>query len=362
MDVTGQMPNYDLYTELALDKDMPPAEIGQLLDDRISTLTGQGYQQNSPEVDQLATARAILSDPAKRDTYEAALAGPDGVVDVSWLHNLADAPSRATSAAPASPVTPEGGASHRAPEDAASPSSGPSYDAASTSVIDARSAGTGADSGARDEDSGSASGAAGADLTAAPFLSSGPVAGPAASSVSSVSSVSSASPTEQGSGPSGFPYGGAQGAQYGSLGAPQYGAQPSFGQSGSAGDTGTGFNSGSTGFSSGNFGAPAASSPVKQQFTAASLSVAGRSRSQSKVYLACLAVIVVGMLYPLVILFTAGKDDVDAVYSILKATMFTLAHTAAWLAIAEIVWGVRRIVAPEQTPVDATSATAPAEK
>lgn len=120
------MPNYDLYTELGLDKDMPPTEIGALLDGRINGLVGQGYPSNSPEVDQLATARAILSDPAKRNTYEAALAGPDGVIDVSWLHQLADSPAASEASSLSSPSS-----------ESAESSPVPSYDAASTSVINA---------------------------------------------------------------------------------------------------------------------------------------------------------------------------------------------------------------------------------
>lgn len=218
------MPNYDLYAELALDKDMPPTEIGQLLQERIDALLGQGYQQNSPEVDQLATAQAILSDPVKRDAYETALAGPDDVVDVPWLHSLAD-----------TATTPVGAA----------------------------------------------------DPVAASFFS-GPVGGMAPGAVPGV-----------GSGP--MP------------GTAQAPVQP----------------------------------PARPQFDAASLSVAGRGRSQSKAYLTCLVIMVLGMLYPLVVMFTAGADDVDAVYHILKATMFAVAHTVAWIGIAEVIWAFRRIAAPE---------------
>lgn len=261
------MPNYDLYTELGLNKDMPPTEIGALLDGRINGLVGQGYPSNSPEVDQLATARAILSDPAKRNTYEAALAGPDGVIDVSWLHQLADsAAASSESSSESSPV--------------------PSYDAASTSVINA------------------------------------------AGDPGSSSSSSSSSEEEVGSSQS--PYG-----QYSGYG------QSQFAQSGQQGQYG---QYGQQQFNSGNFGGPVQQTPAKAQFNTAQLSVAGRDRSQSKVYLACLGIMVIGMIYPLILMFTADDGDL----SIFKGILFAIAHTAAWVGIAEIVWGVRRIVAPEE--------------
>lgn len=266
------MPNYDLYTELGLDKDMPPTEIGTLLDGRINGLVGQGYPSNSPEVDQLATARAILSDPGKRNTYEAALAGPDGVIDVSWLHQLADSPaaSGATSLSSASQES--------SPES----SPVPSYDAASTSVINA--------------------------------------AGDAGSSSS----------PEAEAGSSQSPYG--QYSGYGQSQFAQSGQQSQYGQYGQQQ------------FSAGNFGAPVQPAPAKAQFNTAQLSVAGRDRSQSKIYLACLGIMVIGMIYPLILMFTADDGDL----SIFKGILFAIAHTAAWVGIAEIVWGVRRIVAPEE--------------
>ncbi|WP_312801198.1 hypothetical protein [Corynebacterium variabile] len=266
------MPNYDLYTELGLNKDMPPTEIGALLDGRINGLVGQGYPSNSPEVDQLATARAILSDPAKRNTYEAALAGPDGVIDVSWLHQLADSPAASSESSESSESSPV-----------------PSYDAASTSVINAAG------------DPGSSS--------------------------------SSSSSSEEEAGSSQSPYG-----QYSGYG------QSQFAQSGQQGQYGQYGQYGQQQFNSGNFGGPVQQTPAKAQFNTAQLSVAGRDRSQSKVYLACLGIMVIGMIYPLILMFTADDGDL----SIFKGILFAIAHTAAWVGIAEIVWGVRRIVAPEE--------------
>ncbi|MGO3026050.1 hypothetical protein [Corynebacterium variabile] len=270
--MTRAMPNYDLYTELGLNKDMPPTEIGALLDGRINGLVGQGYPSNSPEVDQLATARAILSDPAKRNTYEAALAGPDGVIDVSWLHQLADSPAASSESSESSESSPV-----------------PSYDAASTSVINAAG------------DPGSSS--------------------------------SSSSSSEEEAGSSQSPYG-----QYSGYG------QSQFAQSGQQGQYGQYGQDGQQQFNSGNFGGPVQQTPAKAQFNTAQLSVAGRDRSQSKVYLACLGIMVIGMIYPLILMFTADDGDL----SIFKGILFAIAHTAAWVGIAEIVWGVRRIVAPEE--------------
>jgi len=275
------MPNYDLYTELGLNKDMPPTEIGALLDGRINGLVGQGYPSNSPEVDQLATARAILSDPAKRNTYEAALAGPDGVIDVSWLHQLADSPAASSESSESSESSPV-----------------PSYDAASTSVINAAG------------DPGSSS--------------------------------SSSSSSEEEAGSSQSPYG--QYSGYGQSQFAQSGQQGQYGQFAQSGQQGQYGQYGQQQFNSGNFGGPVQQTPAKAQFNTAQLSVAGRDRSQSKVYLACLGIMVIGMIYPLILMFTADDGDL----SIFKGILFAIAHTAAWVGIAEIVWGVRRIVAPEE--------------
>lgn len=253
------MPNYDLYVELALDKDMPPAEIGALLEGRINTLLGQGFQQSSPEVDQLSTARAILSDPFKRNTYEAALAGEDGVVDVTWLHALADS---APTSAPISGTPAASSAGFSSP-----------YDATATTTL------------------------GGAHASEAPFVNQ--------------SLQSPQNPAQ-------------------SYGEP-YGQQMPFG----AENVGNQYNAGS-------FAQMPRTTAARSQFDTAALSVAGRDRSESKAYLACLAIIVLGMVYPLVLLFTAD----DTSFDLFKGILFAIAHTAVWVSIAEIIWGVRRIVAP----------------
>lgn len=287
------MPNYDLYTELALDRNMPPTEIGALLDGRINTLLSQGYQRNSPEVDQLATARVILSDPGKRNSYEAALRGPDGVIDVTWLHGLADAPSM--------PATDAGAA-------ASAPSS---YDSDETNVLGARSGDL--QQPGRDD-----------------HLESAAAKSPAAPS------YGTPSPFGTGQAPSSSPYGTPSGPGYG---------EASYGQSAPQSfPSQSEYPSG--GFNNRYSAAPAPQAAAAPQFSAASLSVAGRDRSESKVYLACLAVMVLGMIYPLVILFTSDDTGLD----LLKGILFALAHTAVWVGLAEIIWGVRRIASPEETP------------
>ncbi|MGO3479982.1 hypothetical protein, partial [Corynebacterium variabile] len=144
------------------------------------------------------------------------------------------------------------------------------------------------------------------------------------------SSSSSSSSSEEEAGSSQSPYG-----QYSGYG------QSQFAQSGQQGQYG---QYGQQQFNSGNFGGPVQQTPAKAQFNTAQLSVAGRDRSQSKVYLACLGIMVIGMIYPLILMFTADDGDL----SIFKGILFAIAHTAAWVGIAEIVWGVRRIVAPEE--------------
>lgn len=84
--------SYDLYRELELDPALTSEALGDLLDRRIGELLDEGLSPTSPEVDQLITGRAVLADPVKRDTYDAALKSNDDEVTVTWLHLLADAP------------------------------------------------------------------------------------------------------------------------------------------------------------------------------------------------------------------------------------------------------------------------------
>lgn len=86
------MGSYDLYRELEVDPTLASEAIADLLDRRIKVLLGEGLSPTSPAVDQLITGRAVLTDPVKRDSYDAALSADDGQVTVPWLHLLADAP------------------------------------------------------------------------------------------------------------------------------------------------------------------------------------------------------------------------------------------------------------------------------
>lgn len=311
-DATTLMANYDLYTELDLDKDMPPAEIAALLDGKIDDFRSRGYPEHSPEVDQLSTARSILGDPYKRDVYESALyGGDDTVVDVVWLHNLADTtfPPTPDAAATDSPSTAE---TRKTPvSDLAG-----SADAAGT---------TGAD-GAHSADDRTAGGAHtapdGTDST------TGADSTDTTDGEDRADAAADASPWSPTGGPT----------AHNAYGPGPYGG--SFGQPGQPGRSG---QPGQPGLNQApNYGQPGTPSAAAASMN---LSVAGRTRSESKTYLVCLAIMVLGMIYPLIVLFT-GDNDSDGVYSILKATMFAIAHAVAWVGIAEVIWGVRRIAYP----------------
>lgn len=223
------MTNINLYDGLGVNVDTPPNAVAADLDSRIADMRAQGYTDSSGEVDQLTTARAILGDPYKRDTYDAALAGPDGVVTVDWLHNLADQASYAPAAA--SPVSPASAAS-------VAPST--PYDA--------------------------------------PFQNNG---------ASSSASQYPSQPVNVGPAPV--------------IGAPLGG-------------------------------------PVRTQGKT-DLSTIGRTRTDSKMYLAFIVVILVGTLYPLFQIFLG--DDYGS--GLTKSFYFIVTHTIAWIAIAELAWRIRTI-------------------
>ncbi|MGN0096696.1 MAG: hypothetical protein ACI38U_11615 [Corynebacterium sp.] len=339
------MANYDLYTELQLDKDMPPYEIAEVLGARASDLRNQGYGSDSPELDQVDTARAILGDPYKRDIYEAALYGPeDDVVNIRWLHDLADSQSPSFPAATS-----------------AAPTGYPSYDAYEPQPA---SADQGDDQGA-----GGLSGIGGPSAEATREHSVDDAAG--SSSDLEATRVTAAVPEPE----SDYGTSGAQGA-YGTYGRESADASGSdepatdtgAGTDLSAGDGPTyqaptqnawqqpapsahpgGFGGGQHAAQPGQFSQP--QQPPQRpgsQLDTSNWGVGDRRRSESKIYLAILAIIAVGMIYPLIVLLTAGPDDLGAGLSVMKATLFTLAHVAAWVSINEIIWGVRKIVAPNR--------------
>jgi hypothetical protein len=333
------MANYDLYTELDLDKDMPPADIAALLDGKINDFRSRGYSDHSPEVDQLSTARAILGDPYKRDVYEGALYGPDdSVVDVVWLHNLADTtfpPTPNQAAAPSAQSTPDSSASDLSPSVAETrevPFVAESPVIPPVSTPDEAPAAHAKPEPEADPVSDPVSEARPADAADSAEASRAEEK-PATGASDSIWTAPAATPQNA--------YGQNQPGQPGQFG--QQNRPGQFGQPGAAG----------------SFGSAVPSSRAATAPTAAAsmnLSVAGRTRSQSKAYLACLAIMVLGMIYPLIILFTSDNDG-DGVYSILKATMFALAHAIAWVGIAEVIWGVRRIAypAPEKGPENTTA-------
>ncbi|RAV33613.1 hypothetical protein [Corynebacterium heidelbergense] len=80
---------FDLYESLQLNRDTPPADIERVLQARLNDLKNSGQPDNSPQVDEVRTAKSILADPYKRDSYDAALADSSTNVDIQWIKNLA---------------------------------------------------------------------------------------------------------------------------------------------------------------------------------------------------------------------------------------------------------------------------------
>lgn len=314
------MANYDLYTELQLDKDMPPYEIAEVLGERAADLRNRGYGADSPEIDQVETARVILGDPYKRDIYEAALYGPeDDVVNIRWLHDLADsqspgavpgaAPSVAPAAAAGSPSYNYSASYEPLPDMTRAEPAGPSSDVTRAHSVD-----------------GGAGSAPDTEVTrvtpAVPEQTPGEAAaqGPEADDASDrpAGDLSVGTPGEMTGGPAQSANSWQQGPAGGFAGGPhQPHQQP----------------------------APRSQRPTPQ-LDVTTWGVGDRTRSESKVYLSILAVIAVGMIYPLIVLLTAGANDLNAGLAVMKATVFTLAHVAFWTSVNEIVWGVRKIVAP----------------
>ncbi|WP_145943137.1 hypothetical protein [Corynebacterium glyciniphilum] len=310
------MANYDLYTELQLDKDMPPYEIAEVLGARASDLRNQGYGSDSPELDQVDTARAILGDPYKRDIYEAALYGPeDDVVNIRWLHDLADSQS---------PSFPSG--------TAAAPTGYPSYDAYEPQ--------TASDAQGDDQAAGDLSGIGGPSAEATREHSVDDAAG--SSSDLEATRVTAAVPEPATDAEAGSDLSAGDGPTY-------QGPTQNAWQQPAPSVPSSGFSGGQHAAQPGQF--PQPQQPQQRpgsQLDMSNWGVGDRRRSESKIYLAILAIIAVGMIYPLIVLLTAGQEDLTAPLSVMKATLFTLAHVAAWVSINEIIWGVRKIVAPNR--------------
>lgn len=83
------MANYNLYNALDLNEDWSCDELRDHLDGEVRRLEREGLTPDSPELDQVLTARRILGRADHRRTYDEALRGPDGVVDIAWLRRLA---------------------------------------------------------------------------------------------------------------------------------------------------------------------------------------------------------------------------------------------------------------------------------
>lgn len=322
------MANYDLYTELHLDKDMPPQGIAEILDSRLADLRGRGFSSDSPEVDQFETARAILGDPYKRDIYEAALYGPhDDIVNIRWLHELADSRPPRTEYEPSAATTRQ-----HAPlgYDDVDSSADSNADADRDADVDA-----GADTGLTPDPEAT---------RVTPVVEDSPVDVPAfdsetdaeADSVADTAAEPQVDAGDEAKDDEPRPEPVARNSwELPAQGAPQPGPSAPSAPSASAGRA----------------GAPSGGGRRRQepsaQLDTSRWGVGGRRRSESKLYVALLVVIAVGMIYPLFVVFSAGLDDVDSFVRILRAGLFAIAHVALWTSINEIIWGVRRIVAPD---------------
>lgn len=334
------MANYDLYTELQLDKDMPPYEMAEVLGERAADLRNRGYGNDSPEIDQVETARAILGDPYKRDIYEAALYGPeDDVVNIRWLHDLADSQSPGAQSGlqpgpasmPSAPAAaPTGYPSYEPREDRdGGMLSGPSADVTRENRVD---------DGAGSDLEATRVTAAVQEPTSGDLVAPG-VSSPETDGNAGADSADSADRADRDGGDTGRPAGDVPGVV---PGAPAPSAS-SWQQPATPG----GFGGAQHAAQPGQFSQARPQRPASQ-LDVSNWGVGDRTRSESKVYLSILAVIVVGMIYPLIVLLTAGSNDLNANLAVMKATLFTLAHVAAWTGINEIVWGVRKIVAPNR--------------
>ncbi len=70
------MSGYDLYTSLGLSRAEPPEQLAEQLDRRLSELRSNGFTDDTPQVNEVSAARAVLGDPAKRTEYDHALDAP----------------------------------------------------------------------------------------------------------------------------------------------------------------------------------------------------------------------------------------------------------------------------------------------
>lgn len=84
------MARYDLYKSLSLSTASSTEDLAAQLDSRIATLRAQGIQDHQAELQEPLTARAILGDPSKRETYDRMLADPTGPeIGIQQLRELA---------------------------------------------------------------------------------------------------------------------------------------------------------------------------------------------------------------------------------------------------------------------------------
>ncbi|MEJ4099742.1 hypothetical protein V5S96_05110 [Corynebacterium mastitidis] len=80
--------NYNFYKSMNLDGSTPPQKLADILDEKITAIQGS-ETATAADLGEAIAARAILGDPEKKSEYDTALHGPDGVVTIEWIQELA---------------------------------------------------------------------------------------------------------------------------------------------------------------------------------------------------------------------------------------------------------------------------------
>ena len=71
-----------------LDGSMPPQKLAEVLDEKVTSIQNS-ESATAADLGEAIAARAILGDPEKKKEYNSALHGPDGVVTIDWIQELA---------------------------------------------------------------------------------------------------------------------------------------------------------------------------------------------------------------------------------------------------------------------------------
>lgn len=81
---------------------MPPQKLAEVLDEKVTAIQNS-ESATAADLGEAIAARAILGDPEKKKEYDSALHGPDGVVTIEWIQELASKKSTAPSGGKQSP-------------------------------------------------------------------------------------------------------------------------------------------------------------------------------------------------------------------------------------------------------------------